>query len=448
MISYFKNNIKHYKSLLLIAFPLIMTNAGQMILQLADNTMVGHFGKEELAAASLVNSIFVVIMMFGMGIIFALTPLISKKMGAKDFSNIPIYMKNGFAISIFLSIIICAFSLICSQLIQYLGQPEHIVKIAIPYFQILSISLIPLIIFYFFKQTGEGLRNTFWAMVTTWCSIIINIVLNYVLIFGKFGFPSLGLIGAGWATLISRMVTPFLIIFIFQKFPDFVKFQSKAIRANISIKTIKEIISFGIPISLQMVLELIAFAGSAIMIGWIGDTELAAHQVALGLSSFIYMIANALSMATTIKVSTSLGTKDFYAIKKYKSVSIHLTTLLMVITAICFYTFRYQLASLFTLEKDVIELASKLLIVASIYLVTDGIQVVKLGILRGIHDVNAPMIYSLISYIFIGISTGYIMGFVFNYGIYGIWFGFVTGLISAMLLFSFRIKRWFRKIEG
>lgn len=436
----FKHYIPYYKRLLTLAMPLVLTQAGQMIVGLIDNAMVGRVGTTELAAASFANSIFMIVMVFGIGMFIGLTPLIGQALGAKDKNRVASFLKNGWLLSVFLSIMLFIATWGLSYAMPYMNQPEEVWKLAIPYYRILCVSLIPFMLFMFLKQFGEGLGNTFLAMIATITSNIVNIVLNYGFIFGKLGFPELGLNGAGYATLISRIVMTVILAIAFLKVSK-INFYFKLLpSAKYSLSELKVIFAMGIPIATQLIVEVSIFAIGAVMMGWIGDVELAAHQVALGLASFTFMIANGVAMATTIRVSFRYGKKDYPSMQKAAVSAVHIVLVYMLFCGVGFWLLRYQLPRLFSPDPEVISLSASLLIVAAFFQLFDGLQVICLGILRGVGDVKIPMIIATISYLIIGMPVSYFCAFVFDLGPEGIWYGFITGLGIAGILLSLRIK--------
>lgn len=437
-----------YKRLLKIAFPLVLTQAGQMSVQLIDNAMVGRVGTAELAAASFANSIFVIIMVFGLGILLGLTPLISHSLGSGDEKIVAYHIKNGFILTLIAASILTLVTFSLTAFMPYMGQSEDVVKLAIPYFKTLAISLIPLLLFIFLKQTGEGFGNTILAMYATLIANLLNIVLNYLLIYGKFGFPELGLLGAGYATLISRIVAPIFLFVCFRKVSPINHFIAISHKIRASKEEILRIFRLGLPIAGQLVLEVSAFAIGAIMMGWLGSVPLAAHQVAMGMASFTFMLANGIAQASTIRVSFQLGQKDYDSMEKVSFSAIHIVVVYMGICGILFFTLRNILPMIFTTDPVVIKQAASLLMMAALFQLFDGLQVVSLGILRGFKDVNAPMMIAGISYLIIGLPISYIFSFILGFGPEGIWLGFVSGLISAAILLSIRIRKKIREVEA
>ena len=418
-----------------------------MTVQLVDNAMVGHVGTAELAAASFANSIYVVIMLFGLGVFLGVTPLVSHARGANDDQGVAVLMKNGFALSglLLVGITVIAWSL--TWLMPYMGQTDEVLRLSIPYYRTLAISTIPFLLFVLLKQIGEGLSNTVLAMAATITANLINVVLNYALIFGKLGFPKLGLLGAGYATLIARVAMPLLLYAGFMTIKPIRKYFTLMRAAKASLHEVKRIFSVGLPIATQLMLEVLAFSFSTVMMGWLGDVPLASHQVAMGLATFTFMIANGVAMATTIRVSFQLGTRDYESMERVCYSAVHMVLGYMGMCGLGFYLLRHQLSYIFTSDLRVIDQAASLLMIAALFQLFDGLQTVCLGILRGFADVKAPMLFSGFSYIGIGVTVSYLCAFKLGMGPEGIWYGFVAGLITAGTLLSLRIRRRIHELE-
>ncbi|MBN2264120.1 MAG: MATE family efflux transporter [Prolixibacteraceae bacterium] len=444
----FKAYLPFYQRLLKLAFPLVLTQAGQTIVQLVDNAMVGRVGTTELAAAAFANSVFVIVMVFGIGIFLGITPLIGHASGANDDHKVAGMIKNGLILSMIMIVLLTAITYAISYLMPFMKQPTEVWQMAIPYYKMLTWSLIPFLLFMFLKQVGEGLNNTSLAMIATITSNVINVVLNYLLIFGKMGFPELGLNGAGIATLISRISMPVFIYVGFRYKKNIFHFFRQVPSERFNMKVMKQLLAIGFPIAAQMLVEVSTFAFGAIMMGWMGDVALASHQVAMGLAGFTFMIANGVAMAATIRTSFQLGKKDFMSMEKVAFSAIHLVLGYMIFCALLFFIFRFQLPKMFSPDTAVIAQAASLLIIAGIFQVFDGLQIVGLGILRGFADVKAPMFIATISYLIIGIPVSYLLAFTFKIGPEGIWIGFATGLASAALMLFIRIKMKIKEVEA
>lgn len=430
-----------YKKNLVLALPVILSQVGQVSVSLVDNMMVGHKGTTELAAASFSNSIFMVGMLMGMGICMGLTPVVGRYFGQKNESQLGSYLKNGLFIHTVVSIGIVGLMCGVAFLLGYMGQPEEVSTLAFPYFLVLVASIIPLLLFYSFKQFLEGLGNTKIAMVITLVSNLVNVIFNYLLIFGKFGFPELGLQGAGISTLLSRWLMPFMMVIYILRHGEFAHLLQIARRASLQWTKIKELLSIGFPIGTQIVIEVLTFSVGAVMMGWIGTEQLAAHQIALGMASFTYMISLGVGAATTIHVSHEYGIHNYPLIRRMIRASLHLVVLFMSTMGLLFIVLRYQLPWLFTSDSGVIHIAAGLLIIAALFQVFDGVQVTLLSALRGLSDVRMPMFIAFLSYSVIGLPISYLCAFIFNFGAFGIWLGFLVGLVAAAFLFGYRLKR-------
>jgi MATE family multidrug resistance protein len=430
-----------------LAAPLVLTQAGQMSVHLIDNAMIGHYGTVELAAASFANSIYIVVMLFGTGVFMGITPLIGHACGSKNDSLAAIILKSGFTLSALLIPALTLVSWSITWMMPSMGQTDEVVRLAVPYYQTLVIALVPFLLFTFLKQVGEGLGNTFAAMAATIGSNLLNVFLNYVLIFGKFGFPELGLLGAGYATIIARAVMPLMLYAVFMAYKPVRHYFNLVRKVRYTLHEIVRIARIGMPIAGQMVLEISAFAASSVMMGWMGNVPLAAHQVAIGLAGFTFMIANGVAMATTIRVSFQLGTRDFKSMVHVSYSAVHLVMAYMGLCGICFLLFRNQLPRIFTDDPEVILQAAALLAIAALFQLFDGLQVVCLGILRGFADVKIPMFIAGFSYITIGLPVSYICAFTLKLGPEGIWYGFLAGLLSAGVLLAMRISKKVRQLE-
>ena len=332
-------------------------------------------------------------------------------------------------------------------LMPYMGQDAAVVETAIPYFKTLVLSLIPFLYFTAIKQFLEGMGNTMIAMMITIISNIINVLFNYLLIYGKLGFPELGVLGAGVSTLISRLTMPLMFLVAIRLRGEWWDY-FRAFRMSLfSWKRFLELVKVGAPIAAHMLLEVLAFALSAIMVGWLGATPQAGHQVAQNMSHLTYMIVLGIGAATTVRVSHQLGALDLDAARKAGSASVHLCLVYNALAGTLLIVFRHAIAGVFTSDPAVIEIGGRLLIMAGIFQVSDGLQTVGAGILRGLTDVKIVMFYAFIAYICINIPFGYILGFVFHFGAVGVWAAFIFGLSIAAVLFRLRCRKMFRQLE-
>ena len=436
-----------YRKNLTLAIPVIFSQLGQVTVNLADNMMVGHVGTTELAAASFAINVFHIGMLFGLGLTLGLTPLVGQSFSARNKENTASWFKNGVLVFFVASIVLSIFMSALVLFMNRMGQRDDVVQKAIPYYLIQVSSLVPLMLFFSVKQFFEGIGNTKIAMVITIGANLLNVGLNYILIYGKMGFPALGLNGAGFATLISRIIMPIVFVLIILKQKDFKGYLTEELHSGFEKLKIRRIISIGLPIGLQMVIEILAFSLGAIMLGWISKESLAGHQVAISMAAMTYMISFGLASGTTIRVSHAFGEHDLKEVKLAVYASLHMVIAFMSLMGILFILLRNQVPFLFTSDPNVIKVAAGLLIVGAFFQIFDGIQVVLLGALRGIADVRIPMFMAFFSYIVVSLPISYLLAFVFNFGYSGVWIGFVFGLSTAAILFGLRLRNQIHKFS-
>lgn len=439
------NYKEQFRKNLNLAFPVMLSQLGHILVGFADSVMVGQVGVEQLAAASLANSIFHLILMFGIGISYAITPLVAQEDGVKNFGRCSELLKNGLVTNILMGIFMLLLLIGGTLIISKLNQPAEVVILARPYLIILAASVIPFMIFQTFRQFCEGLSLTKQPMYITVAANVINVGLNYILIFGKFGFEPMGLLGAGWATLISR-------IFMAAGLGMYVKFGRRFHqywldfkRHTVNFIMIKKLLNLGVPIGFQFIFEVGAFAAAAIMVGWLGTDYLAAHQIAINLASLSYMMATGISAAATIRVGNQLGLKDYPTLIIAGRSALIMGALFMACCSIAFILGRFWLPTLYVEDLSVIKIASSLLVIAALFQISDGVQVVGFGALRGMEDVKIPTLFALIAYWVIGLPVGYFLGFQMNAGIEGIWYGLLIGLTLSAVLLSIRFNLLTRK---
>ena len=426
----------------------MLSQLGHVVVGVVDSLMVGRLGTEELAAVSLSNSFFNFVLLFGIGLSYGITPLISSSKGENKNKSIGVILYNGLSIN-FLFAIFLSFILIISKFILLeLDQNKNVLEITFPYLDVIAISLIPLMIFQTFKQYIEGLGFTKQPMVISVVANVLNIVLNYLLIFGVGGFPRLEVLGAGYASLISRVfMMCCIIIYVFQtkKFNNFI---NQLNFLSIKKKIINKILGIGVPSGFQFVFEIGSFSIAAVMIGWFGAEALASHQIALNLASITYMIATGISASSMISLGYFYGKKNYSDLKKSGYANFIIVSIMMGIFGVLFILFRKELPAFYIDDPDVIILASNLIIIAALFQVPDGIQSVGLGVLRGIRDTKVPTLVTFVAYWIIAIPLCYFLGVTKNYGPIGIWIGLMMGLwiaaIFHLLRFSYITKKTIR----
>jgi len=435
---------KEFSYNLKLAYPVIIGMIGHTLVGFVDNAMVGQLGTSELAAISLGNSFVFLAMAFGIGFSTAITPLIAESDAKKNKSNTKSILSNGILVCFFLGAVLTIIVLIAKPIIYYMGQSEEVVNLAYPYITLVAISLFPLIIFQSFKQFSDGLSFTKIAMISTVIANLINVVINYILIYGKFGFPKLELVGAGIGTLISRVIMVLIIIYFIKSNPKINQYLDNLFSLKYSSIITKKIINLGYPSALQMMFEVGFFISGIWVCGIIGINYQAANQIALNLSSLTFMVALGFSVAATIRIGNQKGLNDYKNLKRI-AISIFLVTILIeLIFALIFIIFSDLLPWLYLENNnnfDVLEtvsLASKLLIIVALFQIFDGIQIVAQGVLRGIQDVKIPSMICFLSYIIFGVPIMIYLGLYTHLKATGVWIGFLIGLIIASILLSIR----------
>ena len=426
----------HLLKNLSLSFPIMISQLGHITVGVFDSLMIGKVSVSQLAAVSLATSIFSFILLFCIGLSYGITPLISSSDKGKKYVSSILY--NGMLVNVISCILLVSFVILTKHLLSYLGQDQEVLFHTYSYLDIICISLIPLILFQTFKQFIEGLGFTKPSMYISVISNVINIVLNAVLIFGLFGFPRLEIIGAAYATLISRVIMFLLILIYCLNDRRFSKYILKR-KFLVNLNHIKDIFRIGFASGLQYIFEVGAFSVATVMTGSIGAIHLAAHQIALNLASISYMIASGIGSASMISLSYYDGKRNFKDMRRSGFASFLLVFILMIVSALVFIIFRNYLPVLYVDDSSVINIASTLLIIAGLFQISDGIQAVGLGILRGIRDIKKPTVVTFISYWIISIPLSYFLGIEYGYGVYGIWIGLSIGLTLAAI---FHITRF------
>lgn len=433
----------YYKDNLLLAMPIVVSQLGHTLVLLADSVIVGHFaGTMQLAAVSLVNSIFMLIMVLGLGISYGLTPLIAQENGRKNYEECGRLLSNSLIINFFASLLLYGFVQIGTLLvIDHIGQSEEVVAYAKPYLTYLGLSIIPLMIFQTFKQFTEGLGFTKQAMYVSIWGNLLNIILGIIFVKGMFGISPMGVKGVGLSTLIDRSLMAVVMAVYVLKSKLFKVYITKLKLLFIDKVRAFKILRIGAPVALQYSFEISAFSGAAILIGTIGAVEQAAHQVAINLAAVTYMMASGIASAATIKTGNNIGMRNFTDLRRSAIASYHIVLMFMIVTALLFICAHNILPYLYTEDQAVISIAAQLLIIAGFFQLFDGTQVVGLGILRGIGDVNIPTLITFVAYWIIGIPLGYLLGITMGLGVYGIWYGLTFGLLTASVLLFIRFQK-------
>jgi MATE family multidrug resistance protein len=442
MASIYNKYKSHYGDNLQLAIPVVISQLGHTLVQTSDTIIVGHFaGTVSLAAVSLATSIFIVPLMVGIGISYGSTPLIAQHNGRKEFAECGRLLSNSLFINVLTGIVL--FAVVCLGSIYFLDhlhQSPQVLKQAKPFLLLLALSVIPMLIFNTFKQFAEGLGFTKQAMMISIWGNVLNICLGITFVKGLFGIHPMGIMGAGYSTLIDRCVMAVVMgVYVFRSH-HFKKYLKDFALKNIDKIRSLRILKIGAPVALQYTFEISAFSAAAVIIGTIGLVQLAAHQIAINMASMTYMMSSGLSAAAAIKSGNYFGVKDHKSLRLSANASYHIVLIFMAVTALIFTFGNHILPWIYTSDKQVILIAAQLLILAAIFQLFDGAQVVGLGILRGMGDVNIPTAITFLAYWIVGLPIGYYWGIHLKWGINGVWYGLVLGLMVSAVLLYIRFK--------
>ncbi|HWK98414.1 MAG TPA: MATE family efflux transporter [Parapedobacter sp.] len=439
----------YYLSTLTLAGPVMISQLGHMLVQVADSIVVGHFaGTIPLAAVSLVHGIFMIVMVIGLGIAYGLTPLIAQENGRKNNVECGTLLSNSLWINLCTGIgLFCLVYFGSMAAIDHLDQDPAVVQEAKPYLFILSLSIVPLMVFSAFKQFAEGLGFTKQAMRITIWGNLLNVLLAVIFVRGMFGLEPMGVSGVGYATLIDRCLMAVVMgAYVFRSI-NFKAYLERFRLFYMDVSRSRAILKIGAPVAMQYVFEMGAFATAAVITGTIGASEQAAHQVAITLAAMTYMMASGIAAAATIKTGNNFGQRNFFRLRRFAISSYHIVLLFMGISALLFALLNQYLPWIFTKDTVVIGIAAQLLVIAGLFQLFDGTQVVGLGILRGVGDVNVPTLITFIAYWIVGLPVAYLLGIVLDFGVLGIWYGLTLGLLTSSALLYIRYRKVISRLD-
>ena len=430
----------HYRALLGLGLPIVIGQIGVIVLGFADTIMVGHHSSVELAAASFVNNMFNLAIIFSTGFAYGLTPVVGRLFGEKKTFETGQVLKNSLLANTVLAALVCALLLALYLNLDRLGRPDELIPYMRPYFMVLFVSLPFVLWFNAFKQFSDGITDTKVSMWILLGGNLLNIIGNYILIYGKLGLPEMGLTGAGLSTLISRilMVVAYVVLFFFtNRYRHFRKGFStgKINRADFTLLN-----RLGWPIAAQMGMETASFSLSAIMVGWLGSTELATYQVMIAVSQICFMMYYGMGAAVSVRISNFLGQRDFYNVNRTANTGFHIILVMIICTSVPIYLLRHHIGGWFTDDASVSLMVAQVIVPFLLYQFGDGLQINFANALRGIADVRPMMLFSFIAYFVISLPLGYIFGFTLNWGITGIWMAFPFGLTSAGIMYYLRFR--------
>lgn len=439
-----------YAANLRLALPVVAAQVGQILVQLADNIMVGQYGGTDptpLAATSFGSTISFILFIAAIGFAMGLTPLVGEAYAQDKQRRVATFLHNGVIFYTLLGFVACGLHLIMLPLLPYLGQPAEVVEMSIPYYTTLALSMVPLMLFSSFKQFLEGVGNTKTQMYVVIVCNLLNVLGNWLFIYGRWGFDEMGAAGAGLSTLIARTLMPVMLIVAFVRQPRYKAYLRGFSLRKVSKTVLRKLTRIGSPIAAQMFLEASAFVGTSIMMGWLGKTAITANQIAIVVGNCVFMIVLSIGSAATIRVSFAYGRRDFPDMIHAARASWHLVLAWNFLAAVAIIAARSVLPLVFTQNAEVVELAARLLVMIALFQLVDGLQNVSIGILRGMQDVRIIMPIAFLSYIVLNLPIGYLLGFPLGLGAPGLMFGFVVGLGIAALLLVWRVRRNFRSFE-
>ena len=438
---------KEFRENFKLAYPIILGMLGHTLIGIVDNIMVGKLGSAELAAVSLGNSFIFVAMSIGIGFSTAITPIIAEASAEKNTNKIRSTFYHGLFLCSIIGFFLFAAVVLAKPIMLFMKQPKEVVDLAYPYIDWVAFSLIPVVIYQGYKQFADGLSETKYSMYAIFMANVVHIFFNYVLIYGVWFFPKLGILGAGLGTVISRIMMVFFMHYIMSRNkkmkPYFKNFNLKEIKKSV----LKKIINLGFPSAMQMLFEVALFTAAIWLSGALGKTSQAANQIALTLATMTFMFAMGLNVTAMIRVSNQKGLKDYKQLVIVAKSIFLLAIILETFFALFFIIFHQYLPHLFLDMNDVSQLkdnneviiiTSKLLLVAAIFQISDGIQVVVLGALRGLQDVKIPMYITFVAYWVVGFPISYYLAIYTTYKATGIWIGLLAGLTFAAIFLYIR----------
>ena len=429
-----------------LSAPIILGEITQMALGIIDSIMVGKISYQQLAAAALVNSVLNIPFVLGFGMTMSVSQTISMANGRRDSLKVSHYLYNGFWLCTIAAIVIAVGLQFSKNILFHLGQDIEVATLGAPYLQIMGWSIIPMMMFISLKQFADGLERTRTAMLLSIAALPINIFINWLLVYGNGGFPRLELTGAGYGTLITRILILLIFMVVLFVHPFFSRYMAvRKKQWTLQLHTIKELLKIGIPSSLQATMESGAFAVSSIIIGTLGAVQLAAHQIAISCASIAFMVSWGLAQGASIRVSNAWGRNNWKDINSIGKTTLISGIIYGILGVLFFVSFRYTLPLAFNNEATVIALAAVLMLFAAVFQISDATQVIAVGLLRGIKDVKVPTLYIAIAYWVVGIPVGCLMAFTFKMGAAGMWIGLVSGLTFSSVFLNYRFFKLLNK---
>lgn len=431
----------HYRALFTLGMPIVVGQLGVIILGFADTLMIGHHSTIELGAASFVNNMFNLCIIFSTGFSYGLTPVVGSFFGGRRYAEAGLALRCSLVANTWVALLEMAVMAVLYFNIGRLGQPDELIPLIKPYYLVLLVSLLFVMLFNAFKQFTDGITETRTAMWILLGGNALNILGNYILINGKLGLPELGLLGAGLSTLFSRIMMVVVFVWIVWRARRFRRYRVGLLRLRWSASLFRRLNALGWPVGLQMGMETASFSLSIIMVGWLGTIALASHQIMLTISQFTFMMFYGMGAAVAVRVSNYRGVGDTANVRRSAYAGFHLILLMAVVLLSIVFAFRYSVAGWFTDSAEVAMLVPALFLPFLIYQFGDGLQITFANALRGISDVKPMMFIAFIAYFVVSLPLGYLFAFVLDGGLVGIWMAFPFGLTTAGVLFWLRFQQ-------
>lgn len=435
---------KHYKSLLSIGIPIMIGQMGMIVLGFADTMMVGHHSTTELGAASFVNNIINLVIITGTGFSYGLTPVVGGLFGRKELQEAGQALRCSLLANTLAGIVMMLALAILFFNLGNIGQPDELLPLMRPYYLVLFASIPFVMLFNAFKQFTDSITETRTSMWILLSGNLLNIIGNYLFIYGKAGFPEMGVLGAGVSTLVSRivMVAVFIAVFAWRK--KFKSYREGFLRLGWSKELAKRLTTLGTPIALEMGMETASFSLSIIMVGWLGTIALASHQVMITISQFTFMVYYGLGAAVAVRTSYFNGQHDYINTEHTVIAGLHVMVALEIVQGGIIFLLRNHIGGWFTDSAEVSAAVLTLMVPFFIYQFGDGLQINYANALRGIADVKPLMIIAFVAFFVISLPVGYLCGFILNFGLVGVWMAFPFGLTSAGIMMWWRFRQQMR----
>ncbi|GAB1488302.1 MATE family efflux transporter [Opitutaceae bacterium] len=439
--------LKEARATALLALPMIVGQLGQILMGMADSVMIGWVGTVPLAASAFAGTLFAMVLIVGSGLLVPVAVLVSRAHGARDDEEAGIWLRHGLALGGAVGLAGMLVLLGIGTQLHRFGQSPEVVAEVEPYYTIIAVSTVPVMLFMVLRQFAEAMGRPWIPMTIMLVGVLLDIWLNWILIWGNWGAPALGLAGAGWTTLFSRTLGVVVLFLLLRRREDLAKawpFGRGPLASGWSVLTRTRFVTMariGVPAAGMLLFEVGAFSAAAVMVGWLGASSLAAHQIALSCASFTFMFPLGLSTATSMRLSRAIGASEFAALRPIGFSSMAMAAAVMTLFALIFALGGRAIATGFVTDLEVVALAGRLLLVAAIFQLFDGVQVVGVGALRGLSDLKLPAIITFVAYWLIALPGGYLLGAKGPFGAVGVWGALAAGLAFAAVFLTWRFAR-------